>query len=272
MDPINQAPQPPQQNQLPQTNLPKSKTKFPFILGGVLLLLLVGGGAYYLGTQLNKEDLASSNQNKIDILPTSTVQSIPTETATSSPAQSTNYIPSDWTFKTSSTCNVSFPIPPKKSPYYTPKTPSSPGVGDDGRYWIFEESNNTEDKLFKNIAYTIMRGDGELGSGYVSGMVTVNCGQNTNNYTTQTLLDSYTKNFTDGTYAGLTVSKKEFTTLWGRQVAAIYVEGGMAVSTKPEYLFATKNHVYKIDKVSMSQNTIIQQTTDTVLKNLQFKD
>lgn len=250
-----------------QSHVPtKSPNSFLLGVGGLILLGIGLLGGYFIANSQKKSEVQNTNQIT-QVSPTS-IQQIPT-------TEPTSVVPSNWTVKTSTTCNSTLPLPPKKAPYFIPEDPNTPpAVNDEGSFWVYEEIKDTQSQnpLFTDSVWAIFKDPERAGSGYVGGLVNIECAVNNNKYTTQTLLDKYSKNFTDGTYSGISISSKEFTTMWNRQVAAVLIKGGMSDATEPEYLFATTSHIYRISKKSMSSNSFVQETTETIFNNLTFKD
>ena len=255
-----QAPPPPQQTDMP----PVKKTSKMLLLLGALLLLGIGAtGGYFLAQTTTKEKTEA-------LSPTPTV-SAPTISPTQ-PAASA--VPADWTVITSKTCNINIPLPPKKTPYVMPDDPKTDyPVGDEGKYWRFEESKTPADinSDYTDNVHVFMRADDELGSGYVAGSVYVQCAKNSKKLTTAGLVELFEKPFT-GPNSVVKVTKKEVMSLSGQQLTAVYANGGMFDGTLPTYLLATKDHIYQITNVSMSTKPFIKETTDKIFSLIQFND
>lgn len=251
------APQLPQQ---PVSVATPAKSHFlPMLIGGILLLIVGAASGYFIASS---SSTTPTPQPTVALSPTTMPISV-------APTTTTNDLPTDWTTKTSSTCKVTLSIPPKKAPYYIPKT--TQGINDEGRYWLFEERANTGDALFTHLVNAYMGNPSELGNDYLSGSVNVLCGPNTSNYTTSSLVTAYEKRYTDGTYSGLTIKEKETVSLWNKDVTKLIIAGGM-FDEYPSYLFATPTHVYMITTLSKSENPFVKQTTQKVFENLKFLD
>lgn len=245
------------------------KGSFLPILGVIVLLVVIAGGAYYLGTQ----NIKNSQNAQISTSPKSPAQPTTIESPTNPPIQNTNSLPSDWAVKNSVICNVKIPLPPKKEPYYIPDNPSTaPATNDEGGFWSYEErgSGNENDKFFINESISIFKNPNKQGSGYVAGMVQVICGPNNKGYTTQSFVDAYAKQYTDGTFSGLDFKQDGKKALWGHEVIQATITGGMFNEDDKEYYFATPSKLYQIRTISLSSNQTIKDTTKQIFNNLQF--
>lgn len=252
------------ENQPIQNILNNQKGNVPIILGAIVVLLIVGAGAYYLGTQKNN---ASTNIGQ-NVTPSTTPTNQTSTTA--SPTQATNQqassVPSDWTLKSSTYCGVKFPVPPNKEPYFE-------FIGQDSsnpqyrRFWQLREGNQASDghKIFANSSSLMYVADIEA-SGYIAGHVGVRCAPNTS-YTLANIAENYASGF--GADAGIKVKSKRTTNIWGKDVVAAKIEGGM-FSDNEIYFVVTSKNVYKIDKRSDSDKELVRNTTDQIFNNLQF--
>lgn len=265
MDEQNSQPTIPQQPPVAKDSpLTQGANKLLLIIAAIALLGFGMLGGYMLRGSTTP---FSTNESSLEAI--SPTPQLPTET----PSPTKNPIPADWTVKTSMKCNVGVPIPPKKEPYLIPDDPKTPpSVNDEGRFWQYQESTNSEAKQFKNVAYATLITGNELGSDYAPGVVSVECDQNTKNFSTDTLVEDYETQFKDGTFSGITIAKKTPQTLWGKEVIALIIQGGMFDDNEPQYLFATDKHIYRVHKTAMSSNIFVKETTNTILQNLQFED
>ena len=256
-----QATPPPQQENIPPAKKP---SKILTLIGALLLLGIGAAGGYFLAQTTMKEETEA-------LSPTPTIAA-----PTISPTQQvTSAVPADWTVMTSKTCNIQIPLPPKKPPYAMPDDPKTDyPIGDEGKYWRFEESKTQADinSDYTDIVHVFMRADDELGSGYVAGSVYVQCAKNIKKLSTAGLVEHFEKPFTGDPNSVLKVTKKETLTLSGQQLTAVYVNGGMFDGTLPTYLVATKDHLYQITNVSMSTNPFIKETTEKIFSLIQFND
>lgn len=182
-------------------------------------------------------------------------------------------LPLDWTYKQSSICNVKFPLPPKKVPYYSPYDPNrQPSVTSDessGRFWQFEEYEASM-FLFKTTSRMLYRTPEEA-SGYMSGDVEVICTPNTAGYTTQTLMAKLESDLSGGSNSdeSVGIKSKRSGTMWGQSVMIIKFQGGM-FDNSDHYIFATNKNLYLVRKISQSQSQIVKETTDKIFESLQF--
>ncbi len=272
MDPNNPTPQIPQQASPPPPPPPYPRSKTIPMLVGAIFLLGMGflGGYLFFSPKKTVEEKAA---------PTPHVSSSPTKVTMSvTPTEKANAIPTDWTYVTSQECNVSFPLPPKKEPYYIPvPTGETPDLmQDEGGFWQY--GTNTSAGMFTQYAYMHFFNEDWGGSEYMAGFVQVGCGPNTKGYTTESLLSTYSDDYKNGTYAGpegpLVFTNLGEKKMWGRSTIAYTVSGGMGLSngSNIQYLFATKEHIYTVSTMKMSQSTFIKNTTEQIFQNLQFKD
>ena len=200
--------------------------------------------------------------------------------------QSSAQLPDDWVFKTSSTCNVSIPLPPKKPPYYSmcdPDKESCTGLSfnetfyDDsksGRYWQFEDF--PLDFFFtKNTSWVIFRGEYEGGGEYTpAGIVEVRCAPNNQNYDTDALLSKFESDLIkDNQQLQLTrkIKDQKEINLWGKKVIFIILDEG-SYGEFNYYLFATTKYIYMVYKAAGSKTQSVIDNTDQIFNNLQFLD
>lgn len=242
------------------------------IVVAILTLIFGGAGGYLLGKLQSKpsNDIRLTTQQ----LPTPTEMNYPTETATIQPnTQNASNLPVDWTYQQSNLCNVKFPLPPKKAPYYSEYNPNrQPSVTDDegsGRFWQFEEYEASM-FLFNTTSRIVFRAPEEA-SGYVSGDVEVICTPNTTGYTTQTLITKLESDLSvnDGSAESVTIKSKRNGTMWGQNIIIVKFRGGM-FDDSDHYIFATSKNLYLVRKIAMSQNQTVKDTAEKILTNLQF--
>lgn len=233
-------------------------------IGIIVLLVLAAGAAYYLGTQKPKP--VYDTQSPTASIATSSYPSTQVSVSAS-------VLPPGWEYQTGKNCNVNIPLPPKKEPYFIPDNPNTPpAVDDEGGFWQIEDvlSQADQDKFFKGSVMARFRNPDAGGHDYVAGIVQVICGPNTQKYSTDNYIEVYSKQFTDGTFQGLTFSNLGTVNLWGKEVVKASIEGGMSSEDDSEYFFATPETLYRIRTFSQSQLLIIQDTTQKIFENLQF--
>lgn len=232
------------------------------VVGIVIGLLIASGlfGAYYFGTQQSKFNIQTPQESATETAK-QTSSSFPTP-------ESTNNIPGNWTTKKSTLCNVSLPRPPKEAPYIT--LGSLNENMDGGAFWQFSENDKYSDDMFTYSVSVFYENPEALGSGYVAGSVQITCSQNKDGLTTDTLLAAYEKKFTDGVYQGFKIKSKKEVNKWGKRVWEIKHTGGMFDENNPTYYFATPNHIYSVNRVALSQNNFVKETTEKIFNNLQF--
>ncbi len=256
----------PVQNPIPEHPVKNQKGNVPIILGLVVLLLVVGGGAYYLGNQRNNSSTNTSQNPAPTTVPTA--QALPTTSPTETTNQQAGTIPSDWILKSSTYCAVKFPVPPNKEPYFEYVGQASSNE-QNRRFWQLREGNQAADghKIFTNNSSLMYVADIEA-SGYIAGLVGVQCAPNTS-YTLTNIAENYASGF--GADAGIKVKSKRTIKLWGKDVVAAKFEGGM-FSDNEIYFVIVGNKVYKIDKKSDSDKELVRNTTDQIFNNLQFSN
>gem|GEM_PF-5634091 len=271
MDPNSPTPQAPQQVPPPPPSpYPRSKT-IPMLVGAVFLLGvgLLGGYLFFSPKNTSEEKTTPTAQTSPSPIPT---------TMSVSPTGKANTLPTGWTYVSSQECNVSFPLPPKKEPYYIPApTGATPDLmQDEGGYWGYDK--NTSGGMFVEYAFVHFFNEDWGGSEYIPGLVQVGCSPNTKGYTTESLLSTYSDDYKNGKYAGpegplvfKSLGEKE---MWGRQTIAYTISGGMGPDNglNTHYLFATKEHIYTVSTMMMSQTPLVKNTTEQIFQNLQFND
>jgi hypothetical protein len=187
------------------------------------------------------------------------------------PAATDAVIPAGWTYHTSNECAVALPVPPKKTPYYIPPSGSEPANIDEGRYWMFEESSAfTENSIFTYSARVLFGNPNGLGSGYVPGMVLLQCASNKDNYTSQTLATEsvrrYNSSSAQGDFTAQITGTKVFS---DKNFTEVTYTGGMIDGMKSYYL-VENNMIYELQVTHMSTNPFIVSTTDRIANLIKF--
>jgi hypothetical protein len=248
------------------------KGSLPIIIGVVIMIVLAGGIGYYAATlntaapkpalnkTMNSQPQSEMSDNDQNIAPKDVALS-----------DSNSDIPAGWSFKKSTGCGVYLPVPPKQAPYYIEADKTANYGIDAGGWWqlIEQAYSNPQDKFFTTEELITFENPENDNDDYVAGLVQVICGPNDKNYTTETFSDAYSKQFTDGTFGGLTFMKIGQMPMWGRSVTLALIQGGM-YTDDTEYYFATPKQVFRIRAISNSTNKVINDTTQLILKNLQF--
>lgn len=225
----------------------------------ILILLSIGVG-FYFGQGFTKNIPEKTKSENGDLKPSI----IPS---------SRNKVPSalsDWELKENDKCAFQLLLPPKKEPYYIPENPTTPpsATTDEGGFWHFYESSDGEE-MFSTMIIAIFKHP-EAASGYVPGLVQVNCEVNSAGLDNDSLLKKFEENFTNGTYEGLTLVEKKKISLWGRDVILIKIAGGMSDQSTEEYLFATKKAIFRVRKIVFSQTKSVKDATEKVFESLKF--
>ncbi len=264
MDPNLNPIQPQNQLSNPLPIEPKSSGKLKWVgfgIFGILLIFLFGFLGYYLGSNEKKNVVI----NGIDSSPTI---SLPTITPISTPKKVSN-IPKNWNTVSAGICGVTIPLPPRVSPYYIPR-PEKPDTTnlDNNGYWVYEE--NIGGEMYTHSVMAIFRNPDLGGSEYIPGGVFVNCGPNTQKFTSETLVDDYIKTYITPYPDELTLKKRETVSLWGEKVIALTIQGGMFANNEPYYFLVKNDLIYQISKASMSKNNMIKQATQIIFDNLSF--
>lgn len=238
--------------------------RLPLILAGLVLLGIIGGGSYYLASRNNSSPELSNTQSTTPS-PTSISQS-PSPTEIASP------LPAGWTWQISNECEIYVPLPPKEEPYYIPKKQNAtPSVGDEGGWWHFESRKLEEPySFFDRYTTAIFKNPDALGSGYVAGVISISCGPNTQNFTTQSFVDAYEEQFTQDTQGEITFRQDGIVTRWGHDVIQATFTGGMYNEDDKYYFLATPTKLYNISMTSMSQSQFINETTEQIFNNLRL--
>jgi hypothetical protein len=223
---------------------------------GLLVVLLIGGFFALLYESVNYQPKPYRSNSSNYFTPESYISPHP--------------INEEWQYRTSKYCEVNVPIPPNKEPFAIPYNWRTFifAEHDKGGAWEFEDEvyKHSDDKFFKWTAIAAFKGGSSLTSiAYDPGFVEIDCGPNTNNYTTKSYYEArnksgeyYLKNIRVGTV-----------TLWNREV----IEESSAdaeTNINASYFFATPHYVYRVRKFSLSPLKIIHDTTEEIFNNLQF--
>lgn len=177
-------------------------------------------------------------------------------------------LPQGWQYIANAECGVSVPLPPKTEPYLGKAT-----TNDEGSYWHSELPAKSSDTMYTTQLWTIFKSDSPYGSGYVSGLVQVLCAANPNGLTSETLFEAASARVR-GTGASspegtITLTKNGTRTIWGKEVVLGTFQGGMYSDTS-YYFLATPTHIYQISTLSMSQDSMVKQTTQQIFDLLKF--
>ncbi len=265
-----------QQSSVPQQPGPQAHSQHPHMLfmglGAVALIGMGLLGGYLLW---GNNRTASLNVNERNQAVTTATQASPTQVVTEAPIKALeSNIPADWTYHASTLCDVSFPIPPKKEPYYTIKLPTGGATNDNNRYWRLRDTKDNGIFLFKDSAFALYEFETppQLGNGYTPGLVRVFCAPNTEDLTTLALVNKVDEEGKRSDRSGQIVSKRQ-TQKWGETVYAVIFDGlqGATVNKNNErYFYADAKKIYFIDAVSESSNQVVRDTTEKILNNIRL--
>lgn len=264
------------------------------LLVGVLVIIIVSSGAYYLGRSSSKSDTQENKNINLKVIQPD--QSATPKVNTQAPSNIRIVIPSDWSYKANIDCDVDFPIPPKKEPYFNIPNPNrAPSVTYDeasGRFWDYPRGvfypnlllklyDNKEQ--YKQIATTYASED--EASGYVSAAVVVSCLWNTRGINNKQLLDllkvglqKYNQTNTETMEASkYTIDSSENKEKWGQDIISLTVSeyfknsGGEPYTNSVNYvMFATKNKIYEVRKIVNSDSSFVKDTAQKIFDNLKF--
>lgn len=248
-----------EQEQPKQTSSHLSRI-LPLVFGGLFLFSIgVFVGYYFANTS---KDVVTKDPEQLS-------QVSPTQEPIPPTPISVSAIPAGWSEFLSTACNVVLPVPPKQAPYYT----TDSNTVDYGHYWMIREHEDKNDTLLPHTTSVAFDNPNSSGSDYVAGLVSVSCGPNKANFTTNTFTDAYIKDYMDGSSPSeIYLAKQEKVNLWGRDVVEIAFKGESILYGTPKYLYATEKQVYLISESSNSSKQLTQETTKTIFNNLQFKD
>lgn len=248
----------------------------------IILLLLVGGAAYYFGATKGNLSLNTA------FTPTKSVQPSQT-TPTSKPVAS---LPPGWTYQ-GDACNVKFPIPPKKAPYYQAVNPNRvPSVTSDegsGRFWNFTSGRGYPNILSKlltgNVEFkqaTAMYVSADEASGYISSAVTVSCFPNSGRYkdnsemlTSLTAeLDKYNSSGVQEGMQALSYKIKSSTTVtrWNKSVLDLVVTEVYGIAIEAKYtMFVTPQYIYEVKIFGGTNDSFVKETAQKIFDGLLFE-
>lgn len=254
----------------------------PLILIIVVAALGIAGYFAYQNMQL-KDLLTKTGQEEVS-------------TPSSEPKEST--LPAGWTYKDNGECDVSFAIPPKKSPYYEPVDPNRPDpVTNDegsGRFWDFPRGGVSANMLTKfpngyetskqaNAMYASI----DEASGYISSAVSVSCIPNTDNFDNLSMLntlknklqeynqDTGEKGMEPTTY---TIKTSKEIDRWNRKVYDLTISeyyqnsGEQPYTNSVEYTaFTTPSFIYEIRVLGEIGDNFVKETAKKIFDNLVFE-
>ena len=223
---------------------------------------LAGGVLYYLNISNKVESTLNREKNKQN---TTAVKNIKSPT----PSPEISPVPNDWLYKRSNLCHLSLRLPPQKEPYTIASDPNTPPTEsqDEGKFFVYEEYNSKL-LMFDHLARVIFKNPEQPGSGYVSGSVEVFCSPNDEGYTTDSLFDKIKSDLSDN-FSVVKIQESIDLPLWNRYVKIVQFSGGTFGEEK-YYLFATDTTIYIVRNITMSENTMIRETVETIFQNLKI--
>jgi hypothetical protein len=176
--------------------------------------------------------------------------------------QNNTDLPYGWTYYKDSTCNVDIPIPPAK-------------LDIDKRSWKIEINSNYDLLgFFKGNVITAIHRNPDEASGYISGMVSIICGQ-TNESLTKLNADfhSYLTLQTQQNTSPeglIELTSNNNVTMWGFPSNEMAFVGGMFDPKQKYYLIVNSGKWYLITKKSDSTNPEINQQTNQIFNFIRF--
>lgn len=143
---------------------------------------------------------------------------------------------------------------------------------DQNREWVFTEQEYTGNQLFTNMASLNFATIDGLGSGYVPGNVTIQCGSNTQNVTNEALFSAYQEWVVGQGTADmpLTIQRTGEATISGQPAIAFTISGGAFNPELVSYLVTTPEKVYLVSQTSMSLDQFMQDTTQQIFDSITF--
>ncbi|OHA59918.1 MAG: hypothetical protein A2589_02675 [Candidatus Vogelbacteria bacterium RIFOXYD1_FULL_46_19] len=175
-----------------------------------------------------------------------------------------NSLPPDWTYQSSTICQVDLPLPPQTETYTT----------DRGEYWRFQE-NPQSNQFFTHNAVVILQNPELGGSGYIAGAVIVSCQPNTENLSSTELASSYadylaTQGASAPAEAQITLNINRTTRLWGENVVVASLAGGLFNPAEEIFIVATPTTNYVIAKPAHSTDDFVRTTTNQIFEGLKL--
>ncbi|MBI2357080.1 hypothetical protein HYV12_03470 [Candidatus Dojkabacteria bacterium] len=180
-----------------------------------------------------------------------------------------------WVMVANSQCNAGMQIPDRNTVYVD---------GELSRTWRASNRQREEGDVnplmgkMRNLFSVSLLSDDDA-SGFIPGLVTVQCGDNKDKYTLATLITDYKKyldeqNIQMTEFGGVKYTDKGAVTMWGKTVQKINVEYNTAVdaSKYDAYLYVTDEHIYLVSSLSHSTNDKVKADLGTIFNSLVFFD
>jgi len=166
----------------------------------------------------------------------------------------------DWSEEFNDKCKVFFQVPPKDE--------SSYDRANRVYYWMLREGD-TGRLIFDHNVRVIYDSPDALGSGYIHGAVDVYCSENEKLLNTDQLLVSLKSSLNDSN-PGITnvIKTQKKIRMWDRDVYVINLSEEFGDFDR--YMFATSRRLYLIEKISMSDENQVKETTEAIFEKLKF--
>jgi hypothetical protein len=232
---------------------PDKTKRFLLLLAAILMFTIIGG---------------------IYVRSTDRVDAPLSPTPSFFPKNATEKIPPDWTLPTATSCQVAFPLPPQKEPYYFPYNPQTMDFPESeigsGRYWHFAEKPAAGILLFRNTIDATFKNNSEQAD-YISAQVEVLCSPNQFHFTTDGLLTEIqqilsVEQASDAVKIVATKNENH----WNRSVNVVNFTNRTFDAKDNYYIFAVKDYIYMVSKKVKSPNQSVKDAAQKIFDNLQF--
>jgi hypothetical protein len=286
----NTLPQNPQPQLTPHTQVVSStvsNTLKMAVMGLLILLPVVAVGGYYLGTtsaknQVEKSVLVTSpSPGSESVACTMDAKVCPDGSSVGrvgpncefpqcpGDEQSTEESLSGWKEVAVAECSgLRVKVPP------TDFSLDSPSEMDKNRVWRMNVHSLSEgSRPFTHAVVVTYENKDGLGSGYAPGSVTVECAKNVNDLMTADLITQIRQqweSFDDGSGTFKLFERGEVPVADGDPATRYELQGGMAREGNYYYVIGTRNMIYRLNYVSMSENEKLKSTTELIFNSIRL--
>ncbi|MCX8009217.1 MAG: hypothetical protein N3A54_06000 [Patescibacteria group bacterium] len=268
-------------NENNETNSGRFSPSPVLIIIFVISFLSIGGLASYHLLVKNQGLYVSKEQDKTD----SHMSSLKQENVNK---ENESLISQGWTYKNHAGCKVSFPIPPKKPPFYLSLSgQSQENTMQEGEYWwdINERSGIypamismilPEDQKYTQSVVLFHDHDRLYGSGYIPQAVVVSCMMNNQRFednddlvsALKIAVDNYNQSELKPQVQFYAINEATAITRWGKSVVDILVQEDSA--TVSSTMFVTPDYVYEVRIVGEMNESSVNNTARTIFENIVF--
>ncbi len=258
-----------------QEKISSSPKVLPVVV--VIVALVFGGLIGYLLRPIGDKLLSQkSNPDSMTGNKTVTNNSNPSPSPIISLSASISPTPvvdmTDWSSKSSS-CNVSFPLPPKMKPFIDSEPTPTAGTGFTldpkyTRYWKYSEAKSTE-AMFQSQTLIKYAADVTYVPHDDDNYIKILCAPNPSSYTNQVLLNTRVMNSYGLAPVNTTPESK-----WGQTaIMTNFNNGEPQISPTDKYFFlATKKNIYEIYSHITDQNSDIVNVANKIIDSIQLLD